>query len=332
MQIKSDHLIDNFFRTRHPCIQKETFRIQLQIAKMKDLPIVLHIRDADEDGLEILRGADLPNGYPLHLHCFNSNWIICQTWLREFSGLKIGITPLITYPCSKHLIEVVQRVPLQRLLLETDAPYFNVEEESSFSDPGQVAHTLAQIHAIRRRESLEDIMTETRRNVQEVYRIPMDLSLSPSEKVVKIDNLRGEEPNDNIRFNSWEDDGLSEPMETNVEHNCDDFQVTRPMKAFKTDPKSVKLEAKDAQIEPVSLSETTFAQSSGLANQDPKTSSREEMQIENCLPRVVDYELSEDEEVSLEKQQQSPYAKGKRTTRAKVASESYASSEAEETE
>ena len=77
-------------------------------------PICLHIREADDDALRILGEADLPEGFPLHLHCFNGTWDLCERWLKAYSGCKIGITGLVTYPQAKHLHDVVKRVDLGR--------------------------------------------------------------------------------------------------------------------------------------------------------------------------------------------------------------------------
>ena len=100
-------------------IQQRVFREQLDLALKLDKPIVLHIRDADNDALRILDAAGVPLNYRIHLHCFTGDWNLCQRWLKKYSRCKIGITGLVTYSSAKDLHDVVQRVDLSKILLET---------------------------------------------------------------------------------------------------------------------------------------------------------------------------------------------------------------------
>lgn len=223
-----------------------------------------------------------------------------------FSGLKIGITPLITSQWGKQLITVVRHIPLQRLLLETDAPYFNVDVEASygFSSPGQVAHTLAQIQAIRRKESLEEIMVETRRNAEEVYRIPMNKPYS-SEEVIKTE--------------IFIEEGSS----------GDDPQIT-PYDEERPHPIEVAVAANEISIGDIGIQEEEEAFTLG-SNQAPVDQSRAGRRSSKCMTesppepgaRIVQYDVSDQEEVF-------PVDKAKLRNRAKLVSESYLSSEISE--
>lgn len=59
----------------------------------------------------------------IHLHCFTGGWAIGKKYLEYFENLCIGVTPLLTYN-SREVKDLIENVPLERLLLETDAPYF----------------------------------------------------------------------------------------------------------------------------------------------------------------------------------------------------------------
>ena len=109
----------------------------------------------------------------------SGSWDEAESWLKLFPGSKIGLTGVVTNVHMKTVHEVAKRVPLDRLLLETDAPYFLpsklAKSESysyQFSQPGQVIHVAAQIAALRG-VSLEDVLDANRRNIEEVYGIPM---------------------------------------------------------------------------------------------------------------------------------------------------------------
>lgn len=69
----------------------------------------------------------VPRDYVIHRHCFTGNWKEAEKWLSTFCNLYLGITALVTYPYTErgcNVQDVVSQMPLNRLLLETDAPYF----------------------------------------------------------------------------------------------------------------------------------------------------------------------------------------------------------------
>ena len=66
----------------------------------------------------------VPRNYRIHCHCFTGNYASCQRWLNTFPNLFVGLTPVITYNSARPAQEVAACIPLDRLLLETDAPYF----------------------------------------------------------------------------------------------------------------------------------------------------------------------------------------------------------------
>jgi len=156
-------------------IQKRTFLLQMNLALERDLAVCLHIRQAFEDGLWILDEAKVPETYRIHLHCFNSNWDECQEWMRRYPNLKVGFTPMITFAKNRHLHDVVRKIPLSRILLETDSPYFLPRQEPTsltggMSHPGFVIHTAAQIAHLKK-VPIRDVIEANRRNVLEIYGI-----------------------------------------------------------------------------------------------------------------------------------------------------------------
>ncbi|XP_022254125.1 uncharacterized protein LOC106469189 isoform X2 [Limulus polyphemus] len=104
-------------------IQHHVLRKQLKIAVAHNVPIVIHCRDAHEDCLKILK-EEVPCDHFIHRHCFTGNWDEAILWLETFPNLYIGLTALVTFPAATDVHEVARKVPLNRLLLETDTPYF----------------------------------------------------------------------------------------------------------------------------------------------------------------------------------------------------------------
>jgi len=156
--------------------QKQVFTEQLKIALEYNLPLVLHIRDAEADGYAVLKSAGVPPEWPIHRHCFTGDWVTASAWLDQYPGSMIGVTGLVTYQEAGRVREVVRNIPLDRLLLETDAPYFlpartdKTRYPWNSSLPGHVLHVAAQVAAIKGVE-LRVVLEQNLRNVKEIYRV-----------------------------------------------------------------------------------------------------------------------------------------------------------------
>jgi TatD DNase family protein len=98
--------------------QKRVFREQIRIAKELKLPLIVHIRDSSEDSLKILQeeGAEDVGGV---LHCYNADEVLLK--LQE--NFYFGIGGVLTFKNARKLVNVLPKIPKDRVLLETDAPY-----------------------------------------------------------------------------------------------------------------------------------------------------------------------------------------------------------------
>ena len=132
-------------------VQKRAFAAQVELALDLNLPLVLHIRGAEEEARQVLRKKEVPSDWPMHYHCFNSSVEQAEQWLQDYPASKIGLTGLVTFPNAKQVHEVARHVPLEKILLETDAPYFlppavhKTSYQYNFSQPGHVVHVAAQV-------------------------------------------------------------------------------------------------------------------------------------------------------------------------------------------
>ena len=97
--------------------QQEVFAAQLELAQELALPVVVHDREAHGDTVEFLRKYR-PRGV---VHCFSGSWETAREILGL--GMYIGLGGVVTFKNARHAMEVAQNIPLDRLLLETDAPY-----------------------------------------------------------------------------------------------------------------------------------------------------------------------------------------------------------------
>ncbi|MFA9397318.1 MAG: TatD family hydrolase [Clostridiaceae bacterium] len=99
-------------------IQKQTFINQMEIAKKLDLPVVLHIREAFSDSLEIIKMFPEVHGV---VHCFSGSEEFAKECIKR--GYYIGFTGVVTFKNAKKVLDVAKYVPLDRMLVETDCPY-----------------------------------------------------------------------------------------------------------------------------------------------------------------------------------------------------------------
>lgn len=118
-------------------IQKNAFSLQLQRAEALDLPVVIHTRDAEPETLQILRAHPVSKGG--QVHCFTGTAAMADALLDL--GYHIGFTGIITFKNAGDLREVVKRVPLDRMLIETDSPYLApVPHRGKRNEPAFVEH------------------------------------------------------------------------------------------------------------------------------------------------------------------------------------------------
>ena len=98
-------------------LQKSVFASHCSLAQQRQLPIVVHCRDAEEDCLTVM-SDNLSSSHSIHLHCFTGGWGSAQQFLERFKNLSIGVTGLVTN--SPHVRELAARIPLDRLLRERE--------------------------------------------------------------------------------------------------------------------------------------------------------------------------------------------------------------------
>jgi len=99
--------------------QKEIFKKQIELSFEYQKPLIVHIRDASKDSLDILKSYGEFNQLGI-LHCFNASEILLEL---ANSGFYFGIGGVLTFKNAKKLVDILPKIPLERIVLETDAPY-----------------------------------------------------------------------------------------------------------------------------------------------------------------------------------------------------------------
>ena len=147
-------------------IQKKWFIRHLQMAKELDMPVIIHSRDAAADTLEILK-SDVAKGLKGVIHCYSYSKEMAVEF--EKLGYYFGIGGVVTFQNAKKLIEVVEYLPIEKILLETDSPYLSPmpnrgKRNSSLNIP-YIAEKIAQIKNI----PYDTVIEITEKNAQQLY-------------------------------------------------------------------------------------------------------------------------------------------------------------------
>lgn len=155
-------------------MQVPMYRLHLELARRLDKPLVLHCRDTHDDMLAIARQMLSPE-QPIHLHCFTGTSAQATAWLSSFPNLKIGLTNLITTKSMRELRDAVRTVPLQSLLLETDAPYMFPKNLGrnypyKFTHPGMSLNVAVEIAKIKGL-GVTEVINVTTENCKATYRL-----------------------------------------------------------------------------------------------------------------------------------------------------------------
>jgi len=147
-------------------IQLRAFRAQMALAKELDLPVIVHEREAHEDGMQVVREFPEVTGV---FHCYSGSAEMAKQLVKK--GWYIGFTGVLTFKNARKALEVAASIPLDRIVLETDCPYMSPEPfRGKRNDPGKLyrmAEKLAELRGL----PVEQIHAITTENGKRLYRI-----------------------------------------------------------------------------------------------------------------------------------------------------------------
>lgn len=147
-------------------VQQRAFRAQMALARELELPVIVHEREAHEDGMRIVEEFPQVTGV---FHCYSGSLEMAKVLIRR--GWYIGFGGVLTFKNARKAVEAASQIPLDRLVLETDCPYMSPEPfRGRRNDPGRlhlVAERLAQLRGL----SAEEIENITLENGKKLYRI-----------------------------------------------------------------------------------------------------------------------------------------------------------------
>ena len=147
--------------------QRERFRRHIRAARQTGLPLIVHTRAAAQDTLRIMReeGAEAVGGV---MHCFTETWEVAEQAMGM--GFMISIAGIVTFKNATAVKDVARRVPLERLLVETDSPYLApVPHRGKRNEPAFVRLVAGEIANLKN-TTKENVEEETSRNFLDLFR------------------------------------------------------------------------------------------------------------------------------------------------------------------
>lgn len=158
--------LDYYYETVPRENQIKAFRMQMELAKELDMPVIIHERNAHDDGMKVVKDFKGVTGV---FHCYSGSAEMARQLVNM--GWYIGFTGVLTFKNARKAVETAQAIPLERIVLETDCPFMAPEPfRGKRNDPGylyRMAEKLAELRGI----SVEQVHEITTENAKRLYRL-----------------------------------------------------------------------------------------------------------------------------------------------------------------
>lgn len=158
--------LDYHYEDNPRSVQQKAFRAQMALAQELDMPVIIHEREAHEDGMAIIREFPKVKGV---FHCYSGSAEMARQLVDM--GWYIGFTGVLTFKNARRAVETAESIPLDRIVLETDCPYMSPEPfRGKRNDPSRLyrmAEKLAEIRGL----PVEEIHRITVENGRRLYRM-----------------------------------------------------------------------------------------------------------------------------------------------------------------
>ena len=147
-------------------MQRTWFMKQLLMAKQLNLPVIIHSREASQETFDIIRESDVEEGV---IHCFSGSYELAKEYVKK--GFYVGVGGSLTFKNAKKTVEVVEKIELDKILIETDSPYLTpVPYRGNRNDSSYlkfVVQKIAEIKGI----SEDEVARITSKNAKKLFRI-----------------------------------------------------------------------------------------------------------------------------------------------------------------
>ena len=158
--------LDYFYSADTKEVQLSSFVDHIKVANQLNKPLIIHTRDARQDTIDLLKEHKAPNTKGV-LHCFTENWEMAQAAIEL--GMYISISGIVTFKTATELQDVVKKIPLDKLLIETDSPWLApVPYRGKQNQPGyvrEVGEFIAELKGI----TVDELARVTTRNFYDLF-------------------------------------------------------------------------------------------------------------------------------------------------------------------
>ena len=156
--------LDYHYNLSDETIQKKVFQEQLELAKLTNKPAIIHTRMAEDDTYNILKSTESSNAV---IHCFTGEYDFAKKILDL--GLMLSFTGIVTF--AKELENTIKKIPLDRIMLETDSPYLApIPHRGKRNEPAMIKHIAEKISSIKN-TSIENVAQITTKTAQKFFGI-----------------------------------------------------------------------------------------------------------------------------------------------------------------
>lgn len=156
--------LDYYWNKENKEEQKKCFNLQLDLAEKYNLPVLVHTRESIQDTYDILKTRKLKG----IIHCYSGSYEMAKEFIKL--GYKLGIGGVLTFKNSK-LYEVIEKIDLKDILLETDSPYLSPEPHRGKQNNPYNIYYVAQKIAQIKNVSIEEVISQTTSNYDDVFDI-----------------------------------------------------------------------------------------------------------------------------------------------------------------
>lgn len=162
--------LDYYYNKENLDRMRDRFRIHIRVAKQIKRPLIIHSRNARKDTIDIMREekADEVGGV---MHCFTESWEMAQQAMEL--GFYISFSGIVTFKNAKEITEVAKKVPLERMLIETDAPYLAPVPYRGKPNEPQYIRFIAKKIAELKNISVEEVGRITTNNFIKLFRVEL---------------------------------------------------------------------------------------------------------------------------------------------------------------
>jgi TatD DNase family protein len=159
--------LDYYWHKDKPEWQRERFRTHIRAAKLCGKPLVVHTRDSADDVLRLMREENAGEVGGV-MHCFTETLAVAQSAIEQ--GFYISFSGIVTFKNALQIKDVASNIPLDRILIETDAPYLApVPYRGKLNEPSYVTYVAAELARLRG-ESVETVAAATTENFFRLFR------------------------------------------------------------------------------------------------------------------------------------------------------------------